>query len=474
MPRRVGGGYPRVRRRAGSRSPLIRRDPSILLNREGRGSPIHPVRDVVQADVVAVLPILRRPAAGTELRAVLDPNSVQPLQRVDVEVALLGADLERQQARPGQFEAMLSPTSRADRHQLSAPVPIRGGESFLESPEALSALERFATSSHPIGRQELGQFMSAEDATALTGKALAVVPGMIDPTGGMERGQFGGVIPLPTPPTSFLDLCPSQTLDQPSLPYAQEVSSGDRTAGAAPVSPGQIKPQATIEYKDAEAKPETIASWVKCQKQTLADVDQLTARIQTRLLTGVRAEVENQVLTGDGVSPNLLGLLNVDGTVSVPYDAAAVPPDVILDGIAACLTNGAQPNVVALSIEDWTTILKSKSAGSQEYLGSPFLAPASSLWSLPMVPCAGVPAGQAIVADTRIALTVLWREGVHILISDSDQDDFVRNRATLLAETRVAVAVWVPSAVAIVDLTGTGAGVETSGRGGRRHAEKDA
>ena len=83
-----------------------------------------------------------------------------------------------------------------------------GGDSFLDSPEALSALERFATSSHPIGRQELGQFMSAEDATSLTGKALAAVPGLVDPTGGMERGQFGGIIPAPTPPTSFLDLVP--------------------------------------------------------------------------------------------------------------------------------------------------------------------------------------------------------------------------------------------------------------------------
>ena len=287
--------------------------------------------------------------------------------------------------------------------------------SFLDSPEALSALERFATSSHPIGRQELGQFMSVEDATLLTGKALAAVPGTVAPTGGMERGQFGGIIPTPTPPTTFLDLCPSAPMSAGSMPYATEVSTGDRTAGAAPVEPGQIKPPATIEYKDAEAKPETIAAFVKCQKQTLADVDQLTTRIQTRLMAGVLAEVENQVLSGDGVSPNLLGLLNVDGTVSVPYDAAAVPPDAILDGIAACLTNGAQPNVVALSIADWTTILKSKASGTGEYLGSPFLAPASSLWSLPMVPCVGVPPGQALVVDTSIALTVLWREGMHVL-----------------------------------------------------------
>lgn len=383
--------------------------------------------------------------------------------RQAMEAARAAGDLDGQAVSQLALDAAQAEVETAESLEnllLSTMAGVNGSgptSSFLDSPEALSALERFATSSHPIGRQELGQFMSVEDATLLTGKALAAVPGTVDPTGGMERGPFGPIVPVPTPPTTFLDLCPSAPLEGPSMPYAQEVSTGDRTAGAAPVLPGQSKPPATIEYKDAEAKPETIAAFVKCQKATLADVAQLTVRIQSRLMAGVLAEVENQVLAGDGVSPALLGLLNTPGTVSVPYDAAAVPPDAILDGIAACLTNGAQPNVVALSIEDWTTILKSKSAGSQEYLGSPFLAPASSLWSLPMVPCVGVPAGQAIVADTSIALTVLWREGIHVLASDQDQDDFTRNRATLLAETRVAVAVWVPAAVAIVDLVGTGA-----------------
>ena len=156
------------------------------------------------------------------------------------------------------------------------------------------------------------------------------------------------------------------------MPYAQEVSTGDRTAGAAPVQPGAIKPPATIEYKDAEAKPETIAAFVKCQKATLADVDQLTARIQSRLMTGVLAEVEDQVLTGDGVSPNLLGLLERGRHRPGPVRRRRrCPRTRSSTGSPPCLTNGAQPNVVALSIEDWATILKSKRAGSQEYFGSP-------------------------------------------------------------------------------------------------------
>lgn len=327
-----------------------------------------------------------------------------------------------------------------------------GQESFLNDPSTLQALERMATSSVPIGRMELGPYLTREQAIGLTGKALAA-EGRVDETPGMGRGPFGPIVPAPLPPTSFLDLVPSGPLDAPSLPYAQEISSGDRTAGAAPVAPAALKPAATISYADAEAKPETVAAWTKVNKQTLMDVQALQARIQTRLLAGVLAAIEAQVIGGDGTPPNLLGLLNTSGIAHVAHVAGTLGPDALLDGIVDVLAVGAKPNVIALSLPDWAALLKTKSAGSQEYLASPFLATAQSVWGVALVPAVGIPVGTALVGDTTIGIQVLWRESVHMVISDSDQDDVVRNRATLLAEARVASAMWVPAAFAIVDLT---------------------
>jgi hypothetical protein len=53
----------------------------------------------------------------------------------------------------------------------------------------------------------------------------------------------------------------------------------------------------------------------------------------------------------------------------------------------------------------------------------------------------------------RQGATLFVRERVHVLISDSDQDDFLRNRVTLLGEMRAAIAIWQPSCFALVDLT---------------------
>ena len=295
-------------------------------------------------------------------------------------------------------------------------------------------------------------YMDREQAIGLTGRSLAATPGQVDPTPGMERGPFGPIVPAPYAPTSFLDVVPSGPLDAPSLPYAQEVASGDRTAGAAPVAPGAIKPQATVSYQDAVATPTVVAAWTKVNKATLMDVGQLQLRIQNRLIAGVSAAIEAQIISGDGTGVNLLGLLNQSGVANVPHVGGSLAPDAVLDGIVACLAVGAKPNVIALSLTDWASLLKTKTGADNEYIGSPFLSTAQALWGVSLLPAIGVPSGRCLVGDTQIGLTLLWREGIHALISDSDSDDFTRNRATILVESRVALATWVPAAFCWVDL----------------------
>jgi HK97 family phage major capsid protein len=75
------------------------------------------------------------------------------------------------------------------------------------------------------------------------------------------------------------------------------------------------------------------------------------------------------------------------------------------------------------------------------------------LWGVPLVPSPAIPQGTVLVGDFTIGAQLFIREGVQVLMSDSDQDDFLRNRVTLLGEMRAALAVFRPSAFAAVDLT---------------------
>jgi hypothetical protein len=75
-----------------------------------------------------------------------------------------------------------------------------------------------------------------------------------------------------------------------------------------------------------------------------------------------------------------------------------------------------------------------------------------TIWGLALTTSRVVPANQPLVGDS-MGCSLLVREGVNVKTSDSDQDDFVRNRVTVLAETRLAFPVWRPTSFAIATLS---------------------
>jgi hypothetical protein len=208
---------------------------------------------------------------------------------------------------------------------------------------------------------------------------------------------------------------------------------------------GCAKPEAGITFTDAEATARTIAAWLKLQKQSLEDVPALRAVIESRLRYLVERRLEAQVLAGNGTAPNLRGILNTSGIGAVAYDAGELPADQILTGITTVL--------LADAIGDGIVMQPARLAGHPEGQGDrrrPLLLrwpvqrhPAGHLGrAADPVPCdhAGHGARRRL-GDRRAAADP---QGVQVLLSDSDQDDFTKNKVTLLGEMRAALPVCSP------------------------------
>ena len=118
-----------------------------------------------------------------------------------------------------------------------------------------------------------------------------------------------------------------------------------------------------------------------------------------------------------GPAPAWLRQWQQGGRQPLALQAGAMVPDAIIEAIVDVLMIGAVPNVCALHPRDWGALVSGKSAGSGDYLASPFLATAQQVWGVTLTPAVGVPQGKVIVADTRLALTVLMREEASIRIS---------------------------------------------------------
>jgi HK97 family phage major capsid protein len=353
--------------------------------------------------------------------------------------------------RLAQVEAQLAAAQEEESYILSqiAGTDNGFGESFLRNPEQLRSLAQMAESSSPVGRVQLGVGVAREDVLNELGRfSAAAGEGTF---GAVGRGAtYVGVQAAPRRQLRLLDLIPALPMDSRSIEYSQEVVV---TEGAAETVEGSVKPQSQIDYVDAEAVARTVAHWLKMKKQSLADSEMLAAAVRSRLAYGVLKRLENQIVAGDGAGENLRGLLNTSGIASVPFDGSVPLGELPLRGIRDVMLGDAEPTASIVSVQDWVTMLTAKASGSGEYHGpGPFGTGARTLWDLPAIPSRAMPVGSALVGDFTNGCTLFVREGVNVIASDSDQDDFVRNKVTLLGEGRFALAVWSAASFATVDL----------------------
>lgn len=388
----------------------------------------------------------RRETASLRERAAEDPSHAAATLVVKSRNAEdeLTAQIENLEAKE---RAMLGQIGRGvSGVDVTGPI----GEQFAD-PAFAQSLERLSGGSSRIVDVSLGE-IDRETLMGWTGRALAAG---FAPTPGMGQAGMAEVVPLQAPPTTFLDLLPSFPLEASSYPFVQRLSGGVKPA---PTAPEATKPQIDANYQDAEATPATIAGFIKVPRQSLADVVGLAAEVQTDLVRETRTALETELMSGTGAvsdrtgKPGIVGLLNTTGVAAVAQQTGEQVADALLDAIVDALVIGARPNVIAMNPTDWATLLKSKSSGSGEYVANPFLATAQQVWGTALVPATGVPAKQVIVGDTTLGARLLWREPAAIYMSNNDQDDFVRNRVTILCECRAAFAVRVPGAFCVVTL----------------------
>jgi HK97 family phage major capsid protein len=312
-------------------------------------------------------------------------------------------------------------------------------KSLFDRDGVSEALERASATKARFGSIELGQVADREAMKA-----------DIAPTTNMRRGEFYGVLPQLFRPLRVLDLIPTGTMDANSLPYTQESGS----FLAAETTEGAPKPEDSVTYTDALATAQTIAAWLKIRKQALSDVPALRSIIDSRLRYSVQRRLEAQILAGNGSDPNIRGILQTSGIGAVDYDAAELTADQVLRAITTVLLADAEATGIIAHPTDWQNALLAKATGDGHYYsGGPFSVTPQVMWGVPLVPSAAIAQGTILVGDFTMGAQLFIREGVNVLISDSDQDDFIRNRATLLGEMRAALAVWRPAAFATVDLT---------------------
>lgn len=223
------------------------------------------------------------------------------------------------------------------------------------------------------------------------------------------------------------------------------------------VSEGAEKNRIHIPYTPKTAALAKIAAYLKESDELLSDAAFLESAIRNRGVFEFRKAVEYYLID------SLLDTSGVQtGGNSISFDnILAAKQDIFAD-------TGYAPDALLINPADWATLLQTKDSNLQYLLGGPAFGPYGNggyngnprIWGLNVVESAGIPQGECLVGAFKAGASVITKasEGLRVEVSNSDQDDFIKNMVTVRIEERLVLAVRVPAAFEIVGSAGGATG----------------
>lgn len=240
-------------------------------------------------------------------------------------------------------------------------------------------------------------------------------------------------------------------VSQTSSSAVEYVEFTSRTNAAVEVVEAGTKPEGSLTFAIKTAAVKTIAEWIPATRQILADAPRLAAMIDGELTYMIQERLENQIIAGDGVGANILGIVGTAGIqarVHAVSGARFNAADTIADSLRRGITD------LNLEFYDADVILVHPAQGEAlDLLKTTQLAYVSvfdpvlmRVWRKPVLETMAMTAGTALVMQGKLAATLWDRQQTEIRVGEPNAY-FLTNMVAVLAEMRAAFAVTRPKAI---------------------------
>lgn len=368
---------------------------------------------------------LGKARAGEELATSLKETADEALIKMN-SLSEQVAEIEQKMARVGAIEGEEAKSF---------------GEQFVES----DGFKAFADSGFSKGARGADIRIKAT-LTSVTTDTDGAVGAAIAPT------RLPGILELPQRRLTVRDLLSQGRMDGNTLEYVKEKGFNNN---AAPVAEGELKPDSDIQFELVTTSAKVIAHWMKASRQVLSDISQLRSIIDQRLLYGLAYVEEDQLLNGDGTGQNLHGILPQATAYAVPSGLTAPTPTTAIDVLRIAMLQAALAEYPAtghvLNPIDWASIELTKDGEGRYIIANPQGTVAPTLWGLPVVATQAMDPGTFLTGAFQLGAQVFDRWDARIEAAYVE-DDFVKNLVTILAEERLALAVYRPEAFITGDI----------------------
>ena len=327
--------------------------------------------------------------------------------------------------------------------KVEAPKTL--GQSFIES----DAYKSFRETGIKNIKSELKWDPRVETKTTVTETSWP--PGVVRSPRIEESAQLDPyVIPA---------LIDTITTDQYQYKYLEETTY---TNNAAPAAEGSALGESALAFTERTEEIRKIGAFIPMTEELLADVSAAQGYIDSRLRFMVRQTISDQIIGGSGVAPNLTGILNKTGINSFDYSSFSgnlKRIGQVFEAITEIQKDAfMNPDAVIMHPSDWYQVVTEVNAVSTNGALNPLFVGAGSfgnavqprLWGIPVVVSTETSAGDAIVGvfGGGQAIHIVARQGMEVAMSDSHDENFVKDIVVMKATVRMGLPIYRATAFA--------------------------
>jgi len=374
----------------------------------------------------------------------LDANKAKTLDEAKtiianaISEATKAADLkleELQKSTTVKFDemdkALLEAKSENNRMKMDAKdkAPVSFNQAFA------TAMDENSDNLEKFKRKEIKQFamelktvgdMSLSNITDLAAANVQMLP---------------GIIPAAPRKLHIRSLLPTGVMTTSAIHYLQETGSEGSVAAWADNSGS--KSQIDYDLTEEVAPSEFIAGYLRITRKALDDISAMRSYLQSRLLEQYLDAEDNQLLNGNGTSPNLGGLI----TNAEAYSGfRTIQVEKLVDSIAQIDGNNHSANGILLSPEQYYALLLNRSTTNEYTL--PGLGTVTSVNGQMFI--SGVPVFKSTAMSDSNYLVGDWAKGAQLYVRENpivrffeeDGTNVRENKITVRVEGRVALPIY--------------------------------
>ena len=172
----------------------------------------------------------------------------------------------------------------------------------------------------------------------------------------------------------------------------------------------------------------------------------LQGYVDGRLRYGLMLEEEGELMTGTGANGKLNGLINNATAYSYGSTNATVL-DTLLKAFLQISLQNLEPTGVVMHPTDWTNLMLLKDTTNRYLFSDPHSSEQPRVWGKDVVVTASQNSGYFLAGAFMLAAEIFDREDASVRVAEQHSTFFIENMVAILAEERLALAIYRAAAI---------------------------